>query len=221
MKKSINKKVVIKIYSGIIFVLSIIILNSCSDALGVDPNVRITEIEEGGNNNDTGGTKKPNKFAINSLWNFSEYFEENAKGKSFIWGKDMHEVRKQFYIDSSNSQTAIWINYEAYSTEPDQRFKFRRDRVDRFYFSVDSLVLDFSKINDNYAFYQNVNFKIEIRNIRDNKIITLNKNDLGFSFFLRKNQNNGNIEGIITIDFMPFFKFDTFKFQGIFEAIMP
>ena len=203
-------------------VLSVFTITSCTDTLGTDPDVRSTLISNSNNNYDTTHYYSETKFSISSLWNFTELFKDGIMGKSINWGNGINEKMKKFVVDTADSKMIIWIDYYVESTIKDSESGMhkRHDRVVSFNLKVDSLVLDLTNPNANYGMMENVQSSIQIKDLKDNEIENCDKSQVGFFLNIRRNINTSNLEGFFNFDLNPFYHFETFKFQGIFEGII-
>ncbi|OGU57705.1 MAG: hypothetical protein A2X64_06415 [Ignavibacteria bacterium GWF2_33_9] len=204
-------------------VISVFVISSCTDTLGTDPDVRSTLISDSQHNEDTTHYDSETRFSISSLWNLSELFKDGMMGKSINWGNRINEKMKKFVVDTANSKMIIWIEYYVESTIKDNEnvMHKRHDRVISFNLKVDSLILDLSNPNKDYGFLDNVQSSIQIKDLKQNYIAKCEKNEIGFFINIRRNINTGNIEGFFNFDLNPFYHFETFKFQGNFEGIIP
>lgn len=217
------KKKYIQSFENYLKIISLILLSglfftSCKDSYGTDPLVKITPINHDGGND---SAKIDHKFPISDNWTFFEYYERDKTGYSFLWNQNIHEIRNNFLIDTTNNQIKIWIDYQIETNIPDNAMKFREDRIVSFSFKVDSLVLDLSSQNKNYSDYYSLNSEIQIKEIMMNRKTVINNKEIGMIFTVNKNPNSKNIEGFINLDIFPFFHFQTYKFQAFFEGIIP
>ena len=134
---------------------------------------------------------------------------------------DANQILKSFIVQIAIRKPTTNEPVSPINTLAGLKLKYRKDRVTKFSLKIDSLVLDLSNPNFNYGNLSNVTTILEIKRMKENQTIKLDKNLIGFALNIRKNLVTGNLEGFVFVDILPNFKFQTFKFQATFEGIIP
>jgi hypothetical protein len=220
MKKSVlnNIKIINKIIELIIILLTFGYLTSCTDTLGTDPNVKITPV----NPVNPPDSSVNNKFPINCKWNFAENFDRDGfQGDSYIWGLNYNTIKNNCLIDTTNGKIALWLDAQMENSIPDNFFVGRVDRVISFRILADSLLVS-TKQNELYNLnLNNINIEVQVKDLKSGNKILINQNDVQMFFYAFKDNDNKAIHGLINVDFYPYFSFQTFNFQVVFDAELP
>ncbi|MCX7736641.1 MAG: hypothetical protein N2319_07990 [Candidatus Kapabacteria bacterium] len=121
-------KITLKILLFSLFVFPfILIIQSCEDSLGYDPNVEITKIIKDTVKIDPEDPQT--KFITIDKWDitFKEFYQEGRVLKDQKW--DFIILSHKILIDTSNRFPKLWMEIDFANNLPDTDYKNRHDRV--------------------------------------------------------------------------------------------
>jgi hypothetical protein len=195
--KDFNMKI-----KNILLIIMIIILSlgiySCESSLGYDPKVNITKIVNPTGTGDNDDTTKPARpFKVDSVRMDFKEFIRMAGMEPFSW--QARVITKNIKLDTSTSDTKIWMDLALENPTPDQEYKKRgvNEKISKFDLSFEAVLnsslyrLDDVEKNKNWFelfikyFPQNNLISFNGSQIRADLMLIENKKDLGIiTFFL-------------------------------------
>ncbi|TAL68276.1 MAG: hypothetical protein EPN82_11325 [Bacteroidetes bacterium] len=92
-----------------LFIITVILLNSCKDSLGIEKNVLITTIDTSGNDTTGKDTIQKIEASIDSLHCKEEFLFNNYPYEFPI---DEKVILKEAYVDTSTYPVFVWINLD-------------------------------------------------------------------------------------------------------------
>jgi hypothetical protein len=200
----------------IVFITGLIIY-SCDDSLGYDPNVKITKINVD-NGDDNENPFPPQKFKVDSIqYLFKEV--DNISGsywdKYFEWKHRI--IKSEFFLDTSHADLELWIELEMENNQLDKEHldSGRVDRVTRF-----ELLFNAPLTGPSFWLMNKQKdrrwLKLYIRNMEHNKEYEYNGSELwGPSLFISENnRSKGQLKLILSTDIRTKDKLRVEKFFG-------
>jgi len=194
------------IFAIILFLMAFGIY-SCTDSLGIDPNVQKYPINDPGNGDDPPAStiyESPQKN-----WSFNEQYHDT--GLVFEWKNNVSYQKNSVKMDTSSGTVTMWVDLEVESTFPDYAVKNRNDRVVGFRMILDSLPIKRNMQNNSpqelYSIH-NFSFKVFIKDLETDYVASYNQMDLPWMLTIYVNEINGTIYGSITIGLLPRFWID-------------
>lgn len=201
----------------IITLVIVISVLGCSDTFGTDPNVKITELNP--NISEPKDTIK-SPIELIAKWNFIEYFSSGARGSSMTWGTNHKLLRNRFHIDTTGTESVVWLDIEVVCTIPDGAITSRFDRIHSMRLIVDSLTVSSNKIENSIVPQRNKLVRVElvVKDLRSYKKYIINEKELGIIFSIYQESKSRGVRGFLNADLGQFVTFNTFSFQAIFDA---
>lgn len=220
IKSLIEKKIIVNsFYHSLKIILFCIILlpviyalNSCTDAFGTDPNVKITLLDE----EEIIDSAKTGKYETIPSWEFYEKYLDFNDGRSYEWGENQKIIKNIGYCDTSNTDLAFWLDTQIENTLPDSFAVNRHDRITGFRILADSLVISPNQNTFINLSKSNVLVEVFIKDLKANNKIVLNQKDVSMIFVVKYDFKLKELVGLISVDLIPFYKTETFNFQAQF-----
>ena len=196
---------------------SLIVISSCKDSLGYDPNVQVTEIlrdsviKPPDDNN-------PRQFVVDSIRTvFNESYKHNGRYFEIPWFPKT--INRKIVMDTSAANKMLWIDWtvESNNSDNDYRGMNRMDRVAGFELNFSALIEN-RRFNLDGTRERNRWFKLLMKKFMNGSITEFSENSLKATLvILDIDRANGTMRIMLESE-IPFnAPFQTKRFSGIID----